>query len=98
MFGLCSVGSPVFMQTLSDNQGAWGDPGCVLVLVNCVGNPNRVRHLLPEHQPRAREGIEVFLAILNDNGHLCLVHLKLPFFTCFHRACCIIQLTKWLSS
>ena len=69
MFGLCSVGSPVFMQTLSDDQGAWGDPGCVLVLVNCVGNPSRVRHL-PEHQPRAREGIEVFLVILNDNRPL----------------------------
>ena len=53
------------------------------------------RHLLPEHQLRARR--EVFLAILNATtalclGHpVCLLHLS-------HGACCVIPLTKWMSS
>lgn len=69
---------------------------CAKVPASCGREP--LREPLPEHQLGARQGMGVFLVILNDIRSASNGHLRVSFFTSPNAACSIIQLTKWVSS
>ena len=95
MLGLYSTGTALLTQTHSVMPKV---PGVILVVCWCLWSVVEHlwdRHLLPEHQLRARR--EVFLAILNATTALCLGH-QCAFCTYPHGARSITPLTKWMSA